>query len=45
MTQKRIEEEREFAAQCMLEKFDEMLEAGEITKQRHDELAAKVKGV
>lgn len=31
MTQKRIEEEREFAAQCMLEKIDEMLEAGEIT--------------
>ena len=29
----------------MLEKFDEMLESGEITQQRHDELAAKVKGV
>jgi hypothetical protein len=29
----------------MLEKFDEMLEAGEITQQRHDELVAKVKGV
>ena len=45
MTQKRIEEEREFEAQCMLEKFGEMLESGEITQQRHDELAAKVKGV
>ena len=45
MTQKRIEEEREFAAQCMLDKFDEMLEAGEITQQRHDELVAKVNGV
>ena len=45
MTQKIIEQEREFAAQCMLEKFDEMLESGEITQQRHDELAAKVKGV
>lgn len=44
MTHKRIEEEREFAAQCMLEKIDEMLEAGEITQQRHDELVAKVKG-
>ena len=29
----------------MLEKFDEMLKAGEITQQRHDELVAKVKGV
>ena len=44
MTQKRIEEERDFAAQCMLEKFDEMPDAGEITQQRRDELVAKVKG-
>ena len=45
MTQKRIEEERAFAAQCMLDQFDEMLKAGEITQQRHDELVSKVKGV
>lgn len=45
MTQNRIDEERDFAAQCMLEKFDEMLEDGEITQKRHDELVAKVKGV
>lgn len=29
----------------MLEKFDEKLEAGEITQQRHDELVANVNGV
>ena len=45
MTQKRIEEEREFAAQCMIEQCDEILEAGEINQQRHDELVAKVNGV
>lgn len=45
MTQKRIEEERAFAAQCMLDQFDEMLKTGEISQQRHDELVAKVKGV
>lgn len=44
MTQKRIEEERAFAAQCMIEQFDDMLAAGKITQQRHDELVAKVKG-
>ena len=45
MTQKRIEEERAFAAQCMIDQFDEMLKAGEITQQRHDELVAKVNSV
>lgn len=44
MTQKKIEEERIFAAQCMIEQFDDMLKSGEITQQRHDELVAKVKG-
>ena len=43
MTKTEIFNEREFAAQCMIEKFDEMLSAGEISQQRHDELVAKVK--
>jgi hypothetical protein len=45
MTQKRIDEERAFAAQCMIDQFDEMLKAGQITQQRHDELVAKVNSV
>ena len=41
MTQKRIEEERAFARQCMVEQIDEMLDKG---TQSHDELVARIKG-
>ena len=42
MTQKQIENERNLARACFVEEFDRMLEAGEITQKRHDELVAKV---
>lgn len=42
MTEKQKQEEIELARACFIESFDEQLAAGKITKQRHDELVAKV---
>lgn len=42
MTEKQKQEEIEFARKCFIESFDKQLAEGKITKQRHDELVAKV---
>ena len=44
MTERQKKKEINFATACMIEQFDDMLKAGEITQQRHDEIVAKVKG-
>lgn len=42
MTEKMKKKETSFAAQCMLEKLDEMLSAGEITEEQYRKDAAKI---
>lgn len=42
MTEKMKKKEISFAAQCMLEKLDEMLSAGEITEEQYRKNAAKI---
>ena len=45
MTENAKKQEKEFAAACMIEKFDEMLANGEISQSTHDDLVSKVKKV
>lgn len=43
MTEKQKQNEMTFAAKCMVEKWDEMLAKGEISKSAYDEAVAKAK--
>ena len=42
MTETRKKQEIDFAKQCMVEQLDEMLAAGEITREAHDRDVAKI---
>lgn len=43
MTEKQKQNETAFAAKCIVEKWNEMLANGEISKAAYDEAVAKVK--
>lgn len=42
MTEKMKKQETDFAKQCMVEQLDDMLAAGEITREAHDRDVAKI---